>query len=309
MNKTKIATGITKTFGKTGLKLKKHSPEIFIVVGIAGIIGSAVMACRATTKIGDILDKAKEDVETIKESLDDPTLADKYSQDDSQKDLTIVYAQTGLKLIKLYAPSVLLGALSITSILASNSILRKRNISLAAAYAVVDKGYKEYRSRVVERFGKDIDRELKYNIKAKQFEEVVIDENGKEKTKKTTVNVADINSYSDYARYFDESCPDWESNSSYNLMFLRGQQQFANDLLISRKYLFLNEVYTMLGIPVTKAGQMVGWVYDEKNPIGDNYVDFNIYDTNREVARNFVNGYESTILLDFNVDGNILDLI
>ena len=65
----------------------------------------------------------------------------------------------------------------------------------------------------------------------------------------------------------------------------------------------------MLGIPRAKAGQVVGWVYDAKNPIGDNYVDFGIYDIHRETVRNFVNGYERTILLDFNVDGNILDLM
>ena len=65
----------------------------------------------------------------------------------------------------------------------------------------------------------------------------------------------------------------------------------------------------MLGIPRTRAGQIVGWIYDKKNPIGDNYVDFGIYDTNKEANRNFVNGYERTILLDFNVEGNILELM
>ena len=65
----------------------------------------------------------------------------------------------------------------------------------------------------------------------------------------------------------------------------------------------------MLGIPRTQAGQIVGWIYDEKHPIGDNKVDFGIYNTYNEANRNFVNGYERTILLDFNVDGNILDMI
>ena len=92
-------------------------------------------------------------------------------------------------------------------------------------------------------------------------------------------------------------------------MFLKQQMNYANDVLKKRGYVFLNEVYEMLGIPKTKAGKIVGWIYDEKNPIGDNFIDFGIYNENREKNRDFVNGYERVILLDFNVDGDILDMI
>ena len=91
-----------------------------------------------------------------------------------------------------------------------------------------------------------------------------------------------------------------------NLSFLKCQQKYANDLLVAHGYLFLNQVYEMLGIPKTKAGQVVGWIYDKKNPQHDNYVDFGIYDLHNERKRDFVNGYERSILLDFNVDGDIL---
>lgn len=310
MKKTEIINSMSGAFGKVAFQLKKHSPEIMIVAGVVGVISSAVLACKATTKISGIIDKSKEEIDAIHNCIEDPSLAENYSPEDAKKDLAIVYIHTGVNLAKLYAPAVLLGALSIAGIVASNNILRKRNVALAAAYATVDKGFKEYRSRVIERFGEEVDRELKYNIKAKKFEEIEIDpETGKEKKVKKSVSIADPNAYSDYARFFDDGCTGWEKNAEYNLMFLRAQQQYANDLLISRGHLFLNEVYDMLGIPRTKAGQVVGWVYDSENPVGDNFVDFGIYETNREKARDFVNGYERTILLDFNVDGNILDLI
>ena len=90
-------------------------------------------------------------------------------------------------------------------------------------------------------------------------------------------------------------------------MFLNQQQNYANDKLRRQGYLFPNDVYDMLGIPKCKEGQTHGWVYDEKNPIGDNFVDFGIYNISRRKNRDFVNGYEKVILLDFNHDGNILN--
>lgn len=310
MKKSEIIKTVGGVFNKVSFQLKKHSPEILVVAGVIGTVASTVMACKATTKISTIIDKTKEDVDNIHKCLEDKSLAKEYTPDDGKKDLAIVYIQTGVKLAKLYAPSVILGALSITGILASNNILRKRNVALAAAYATIDQGFKDYRKRVVERFGEQIDRELKYNIKAKKFETIEVDpETGKEKKVKETVDIADPNTYSDYARFFDDGCTGWEKNSEYNLMFLRAEQNYANDRLKARGYLYLNEVYERLGIPCTKAGQVVGWVYNPDKPNGDNYVDFGIFDVSREKARDFVNGYERSILLDFNVDGNILDLM
>lgn len=310
MKKTELMTTVSSSFNKIGFRLKKHSPEILIVTGVVGTVVSAVMACKATTKMSEILEKTKEDVDSIHECAANEDLTEEYTPEDVKKDLVTVYVQTGIKVAKLYAPAVALGVLSLGSILASNNMLRKRNVALAAAYATVDKGFKEYRNRVVERFGEEVERELRHNIKAKKINTIVVDENGKEKKVKETIQVADDpNAYSDYARFFDDGCKGWEKDSEYNLMFVKTQQQYANDLLKANGHLFLNEVYDMLGIPRTKAGQVVGWVYNNENPIGDNYVDFGIYDLHREKVRDFVNGYERTILLDFNVDGNIWDLM
>lgn len=317
-----ITNNLTRSFHKVGFKFKKHSPEIFVVAGVIGTVASAVMACKATTKLERILAESKEKVEHVHKVLEDETLSKKkviendeikevvvYSEEDSKKDLAIIYAQTGFELVKLYGPAVVLGALSLTSILASNNILRKRNVALAAAYTAVDKSFKEYRGRVVERFGEALDKELRFNVKSKEIEEITVNEKGKEKIVKKNVEVVDPNTTSDYARFFDNGCAGWEKDSEYNLMFLRRQQDYANEKLRSKGHLFLNEVYDMLGIHRTKAGNVVGWIYDEKNPVGDNYVDFGIYDIHKEQNRDFVNGIERSILLDFNVDGPILDLI
>lgn len=113
--------------------------------------------------------------------------------------------------------------------------------------------------------------------------------------------------YSPYSRVFDSSCSTtWTTNPEYNRMFLKDQERYANDMLKRKGYLFLNDVYQMLGMPETKAGQVVGWIYDEKYPNGDNFVDFGIDDIRNN---EFINGIENTVILDFNVDGNILELI
>lgn len=311
MKKFEIVNAMTRTFHKAGFQLKKHSPEILIVAGVVGTVTSAVMACKATTKLNDILEESKENVDQIHNAMAHPeSLPEEYTAEDGKKDLAIVYTQSAVKIAKLYAPSVVLGALSITAILTSNNILRKRNIALAAAYTAVNKSFKEYRGRVVERFGKELDHELRYNIKAKEIEETVVDEKtGKEKTVKKTVDVFDPNTLSEFSIVYDDGCTGWTKDPELNKMFLFKQQNYANDTLKARGYLFLNEVYDMLGIPRTKAGQVVGWIYDEKHPIGDNFVDFGIVDVNNERSRAFMNGYERSIILDFNVDGNILDLI
>lgn len=287
---------------KIGFSLRKRSPEILVVAGVIGTVASAVMACKATTKVDDILEETKEKVDKVHQVLDDETISDDtYSEEDSKKDLAIIYAQTGFKLVKLYAPAVFLGALSITSILTSHNILRKRNIALAAAYTAIDQSFKDYRGRVVDRFGKEIDRELKYNLKAQKVTETVTDEDGKEKKVKKTVYVpADDGVYSGYARLFDAGCEGWTNDASLNLAFLKAQQSYANQKLQKQGYLFLNDVYKALGYREDLASRCVGWIYDENNPIGDNFVDFGFSDDEA-----FMSGYEKSVILDFNVDGPI----
>ena len=305
MNKNEIMSRAGKIVGKASFQLKKHSPEILVVAGVAGTVVSAIIACKATLKVNEIVEDVKHDIDDVHDAVEKgiTKAGENYSVEDSKKDLAVIYAKTGVSFAKLYAPAVILGTLSITSILASNNILRKRNVALSAAYAAVDKGFKDYRERVVERFGEQVDKELKYNIKAKKFDEVTTDpETGKEKKVKTMANVVNPADLSDYALFFSTSRY-LASDHDYNMMFLRAEQNYANDKLTSRGYLFLNEVCERLGLPITKAGQVVGWVKNSEK--SDGFVDFNI----REIGRDVDGRYESDILLDFNVDGPILDLI
>ena len=309
MKNNELMTNVGRAIHKFGFQIKKHSPEILLVAGVVGAVASAVMACRATIKAKEIVDKSKEDIAIIHDCMANETLKEngEYSDEQGKKDLTIVYTNTAVDLAKLYGPSVILGTLSIASILTSNNILRGRNVALAAAYAAVDKSYKEYRGRVREKYGEEADKELTFDIKAKEVEKTVVDEKGKEKKVKETVLDSNSNAHSPYAKVFDELNDNWENDSEYNTMFLRKTERWANDHLKSHGYLFLNDVYKALGFQPTRAGQVVGWIYDPINPVGDNYVSFGIDNLYDNGVRLFVNGNESAVWLDFNVDGDILN--
>lgn len=314
--KTNFMTTVSRTFKKASVQLKHHAPEIMVIGGVIGVVTSTVLACKASTKVNAIIDKSKKDIEEIHHYAEQgyistPNEIVPYSKEDSKKDLTIVYAQTGVKLVKLYAPAVVIGVASITGILYSHRLLRKENAAMVAAYTALDTSFKDYRKRVVERFGKEMDRELKFNIKSKEIEERVVDENGNEKVVKKTVDVIDPNQHNANSIVYDNGNTGWSKDPAISKAFLIGQQAFLNQKLQRDRYLFLNDVYDALGAPRTPWGHKVGWIYDPNNcdHEGDNYVDFGIFDANNEKARDFINGRERCVVLDFNVDGVIDDKI
>lgn len=298
---------ITRMISKAGLQLKKHSPEILAGVGVVGIVTSTVMACKATLKVHEVLEERKDMRNAVMEALEDPTISEeKYSVEDAKKDLVSINVQTGIKFVKLYGPAVVLGALSISSMLASNHILSKRNLALAAAYKIIDTDFKEYRERVTNRYGAETDRELLYGVE--KVETTTVDENGKKETATEYVKTANpASEFTKYDRCFTTGCKGYTKDANYNRDFVRQAEIFAQRKLDAQGYLFLNDVYEMFGFQKTPAGQIVGWVKDGDTSHG--IVNFGVYNLKDEMATMFVNGDELSVWLKFNVDGVVYDLI
>lgn len=297
---------ITRAIYSAKLQLMKASPEIAMVAGGVCIITGVVFAAKGGIKAKEVIDEKNKTMENVRECREEnPNM---YSEEDKQRDTAIVYSKMAVGLAKVYAPAIGFTAAGIGLMILSRNILRSRNAALAAALATTTTSFKEYRKRVVEKYGEDIDQMLRHNMRLEEVEKKEVNpETGKEETKKETFRVVNNKDISEFAKIFDEYNRNWKSNPNANLMFLRAQQRYANDMLRLQGYLFLNDVYEMLGFDPTKEGQIVGWIYnpDDPNCKGDNYVDFGIYNIARERARDFVNGYEPSILLDFNVDGSI----
>lgn len=285
-----VPDSISRGICRQILVAKKESPHIFFVAGLIGTITSTVLACRATLKLEATLDEIKKDVDTVKALKIDTPNQNNYPIETWERDAIYVYTKAGLKLTRLYAPSIIIGVVSISALTGSHIQLHKRNQALMAAYAMLEKAYNDYRNRVREELGEEKERELYHGVE--------IEKVGKEEAK-----VIDPNRWSAYAKFFDEGSSFWQKDPEGNRLYIQCQQNYANNLLRARGHVFLNEVYDMLGIERSKAGAVVGWVMGGE---GDNYVSFGIFDI---YNKPFVNGWERTILLDFNVDGVIYDKI
>jgi hypothetical protein len=298
-----ISNALTSRAGRQILKVQKHSPALLFGAGVVGVIGTVVLASRATLKLEETLHYIQNDMTRVQSATTASEGHHAYTEQDRQRDMAVLRVKGIVSVGKLYAPAVALGAVSIAALTGSHVILNRRNVALTAAYAAIEKGFREYRERVVGAYGEDKDREFRYGVVKQQIVEET--ENGPV-TK--TVKRVDMNAApSVYARFFDESSSSWSKEPTYNQVFIQCQQNWANDMLKARGHLFLNEVYDMLGIPRTKEGQIVGWVL---NGEGDNYVDFGVFRGKEAfMGQQFVNGVERSVLLDFNVDGVVFDKI
>lgn len=298
--KLTLPTGLTQFVGRNTLIAQKHSPTILFAAGITGFVATTVLASRATLKLHDVLDQFENDKAMAERALDNDDVD--YDEFDYKSDVATLYGTAAVDIFKLYGPAILVGGLSVAALTSSHHILNKRNAGLTAAYAALDRAFTQYRNRVRDEYGDEKERELRHGVIKHEY--TITDENGK--TVKQQTKKIGPDGPSMYACFFDELNKNWSPVPAYNKIFLLAQQRYANDLLKARGHVFLNDVYDGLGIDRTPAGAVVGWVISKD---GDNDVDFGIFNGEKEGSIDFVNGRESAILLDFNVDGVIWDKI
>lgn len=309
MKKTELATKAGQILVKTKLGVKKHSPEILVATGIGTGIVAAVIACKQTIKANDIIAEARknlQNIEDVKELAANNEV--EYTEENEQADREIIGKQVTIGMVKAYALPVGLGILSITCILAGHHILKKRNVALAAAYSALSTDFMNYRKRVVDKYGKDVDFMLKNGLEKQIVANQVVDpETGEVKETKEEVLTYDGDKLSQYARIFDEvGSTQWTPSADHNRAFLLMEQNYFNERIRTRGYIFLNEVYERLGFRPTKAGSVVGWVYQNADYEG---IDFGIFTAHTQKAAEFLEGTEPSIILDFNVQGDILSLV
>lgn len=300
---SKFINNVSNSMRTAGFQVRKYSPEIMIGVGIVSAIAGVIMACRATLKAKPVVEEHKKRIEAIHEAYDDPEI--NYSEQAKNKDVTKTYAYTGWQLIKLYSVPAALVTLSFASFLGSHKIMSDRNMETAAAAMAFSTMVKGYRERVAEKIGKDEEGALWIKPTREELmkaaEEAKADDDVKSKKRR---NKKDPYKPGVYARIVDEACPFWDPNPEFTLWGLKAAESTANNLLETRRFLFLNDVYDILGFERTQQGSRVGWIYD---PAILHKIDFGLYDMRDPMKARFLDGSEPNVIIDFNVDGVILN--
>lgn len=296
----KFLTAIAGTYNKIKFQAVKHSPEILLVTGIVGTVAGVILACKASMDV-------KNEIEDYKIAKIDIQSTDKIQQENEEtgeyelvdftdemkaKELLRVRTKTGLMFLKHYSPVVLVETVSIAALIGSNVIMRKRALTLATAYAALDTSFKNYRDRVIARYGEEVDNELRHGIRRQTIEEPTVNEKGKEVT--TTKEVVTVDAPDEYSRVFDSNNQLWVNNPDYLRMRIDAEENHVNDLLRINKHVFLNDVLERLGFERTKIGQVVGWTYNED---AGSYIDFDTY----------IDEDKCMAYLNFNVQGYILN--
>lgn len=300
---------ITRAAGKVGLVLSKHSPAMLSVIGGVGVVATAVLASQETLRVKEVVEPHVENLELISATLEDESK--QYSDQDALHDRTVIYTRLGRDLLKLYAPALVVGVLTIASIAASHRISAKRIAGLTAAYGALDQSYRRYRGRVEQALGEEGMKELDTKIREQAKKDIAERRKPDADISEIGDSVFDLAGASQYAVLYDENAATWNKNRNLATSILRAQESYANDLLNCRGYVMLNEVYAGLGLPQTSAGAVVGWI--RKNDGGaDGYITFGDWDANYfdDIYKDVDGVCEARRwILDFNVDGVIWDRI
>lgn len=305
--------------GKIIQKVKFRSPELLIGAGVVGLVGAAVVAVRRGVRWhnaakGNLL----LDLETIEKAKASP----EYSREDKVRDYATAIGRGVWSFTQIYGPSVAVGAASVVSILAGTGILKGRLAAMTSAAATAQAALDRYRSRVREKLGEDADYEFAYEVSAKKAK--IKHEDGTKESLVTYHLVPSSGEWmaaSPYSRLWDENAMEWCANRDIQFLTLRSLENHFNQELNARGVVFLNDVYKALGLPMSKDAALVGWIKDYEKPKmaklaaelgrvpGDGVISFGVFENESPSARAYLAGDDDRVVLDFNVDGVIYDLI
>lgn len=218
--------------------LKKSSPSIIAVVASAGVVGTAILAIKATPKA----------IEEVKASSRCNHDGDPYAATLSEKVKSA---------LPYYAPAIAMGVATIVCIMASNLLNRRQQASVAAAYNLISRQYDQYKKKTQEIYG----RETHDRIMRELAVEKVDDDH-------TIFSPSIIGSGS----------LDFEDAPEERLLFYDGLSEryfestigkvlqaeyHLNRNLCLRGNVSLNEFYNFLDIEEVPGGDDIGWFIDD----------------------------------------------
>lgn len=197
------------------LFLKRNGSTILTCVGGAGVITTTVMAVKATPKAMLLLEEAK------KEKGEELTKVE-------------VVKAAGLA----YVPTAIMGASTIACIFGANMLNKRNQAALTSAYALLNQSYKEYRAKVKDLYGDEVDAHVKNEIAKDKYNEADVQEEDGKKLY-----------FDDYSGRYFNATPEKVHDAEYTI----------NRILSTTGEACVNEFYDLLGIDNIDGGDDLGW--------------------------------------------------
>lgn len=207
---------MNKLLHRSKLFVDRNAPTILTVIGGIGVVATAVLAAKETPKALEILRAAKE-----------------------EKGEELTKTEKVVNAAPAYIPAIITGAATIACIFGANALNKQQQAALISAYALLDNSYKEYKKKVEELYGEEVDAQVRAEIAKDHIDEADISEedDGKQLF------------FDDYSSRYFRATIEQVQKAEYNL----------NRTLFMHDYVSLNEFYKDLGLEPIDAGWVTGW--------------------------------------------------
>lgn len=215
--------------------LKKNSSTILTYMGVAGVVGTAVMAVKATPKAMELIEDAKK-----------------------EKGEELTTLQTIVVAAPAYIPSTLIGVGTIACIIGSNVLNKRQQAALTSAYIMLNRSYNDYKSKLIELYGKDTDDRIQKELMEEKIDAeppYIVGQTAFYATKglETLCNTEKALFYDTISERYFESTP---------------LDVYAAEYHLSRNFIITgcatpNDFYDFLGIPQTPEGDVIGWSMED----------------------------------------------
>lgn len=325
MIKISNGPGVTsKIFTALKNSARKNSPELLVAAGTVMFFGTLYSMYKTTVKVKEVVDTANQSVEQVNVMLEngavcratDSNETIEYTKEIANEDIKQIKRSSAKKIIKAAAPTVILTFGTLSCFLGADYIRKQRHAALFAASEMTLHAYENYRKGVIEKFGPEVDQELKYKLFKEDVEvEETNPETGRKKKGKHTILRSKYDGYSEFARIFDEGNDLYQRNINengkepsygvYNLNLLNNIEKQLNDDLYRYGFVTVNDAYERLHFEKTKAASTAGWRYDPNDPSCRNGTHISIgllRGKDEDELRAIMLGEERSFILDFNID-------
>lgn len=211
------------------MNVKKYSPQILTVLGIVGMIGTVIMAIKATPKAEELIDAAEE----------------RLREETKNDEAVLGKKETAKCLVKAYWSAAAMGVISTVCFVASNYVSGKRETVMATALGVSEAALHRFQEATLETVSKDTMDAIHAKVADKKLKETPI----KESTEVIVASKGETLCFDGYSgRYFKS-----------DLETIRRIVNDMNEQMLSGEFISLNDLYFNLGLPEVKLGDDLGW--------------------------------------------------